>query len=316
MRRIKTFAAAVAVAVGGIGFGTPSTLLAEESPPPAQQKSQEKTNQSDPAKQDSGASDQSAQQAAASQKKDQSKPSGVQKRDRKPVAFMLIVPVPVTRPMVVADSVLAPDVEQIRDTLGSATEAALTPGGLDDLMERFVDADRNRMGKSGVDDKEHDTLNAIVNQIRQSWKSKYGGDFDVDDEMKVFAPFPVVQGEIGNRPQLAASTIGTADRLAGNDAGDVNLDPGRNVALVSVPQTDQQRELSVLLIHELPDNWKIDVPDNVSARDLQVNLQKHLSAFATDTAKWPATEAEAYRRVSHHVLAAVMGHAPKAPQSK
>src|SRR5688500_14517063 len=36
------------------------------------------------------------------------------------------------------------DSEDIRDTLGEVTEAALTKDGLNDLVERFVDADRNR----------------------------------------------------------------------------------------------------------------------------------------------------------------------------
>src|SRR5215218_7045191 len=41
----------------------------------------------------------------------------------------------------------APDAEGIRDVLASTTEAALK-GSFSDVVERFVDADRNRLGKA------------------------------------------------------------------------------------------------------------------------------------------------------------------------
>jgi hypothetical protein len=126
-----------------------------------------------------------------------------------------------------------------------------------------------------------------------------------------------VQGEIAeNAPRLAAGDLGVADKAAGNEPEDVNLEPGRDVALVSIPKSHGMRELSVLLVHEFPDAWKIDVPDQVSSRSLHDNLLKHLTYFGERTGNWPANEAEAYRQVSHHVLSAAMGFDahPKQPE--
>lgn len=299
-------AAAAALAAGGIGLAGPALSYAAED----QANTQNSSN--------NGAA---ASQARADQKttngagRQDQKPNGAQKRAQEQTAFILIVPVPVTRPVAaVPDSVLAPDIEQIRDTLASATEAALTKGGFDDLMERFVDSDRNRMGRTELDDRDLTELDGRIAQIRKAWESKYGREFDIEDEAKVFGPFPVVQGEVGEHPRLAAGNLSPADRIAGNDAGDVNLDPGRDIALLSVPKSHGQPELSVLLIHELPDSWKIDVPETTSGRNLYDNLLKQLTYFGENTAKWPATEAEAYRQASHHVLAAVMGYDAKPGQ--
>ena len=48
-------------------------------------------------------------------------------------------------------TVAAPDAEGIRDVIAQIAEASVTKDGLDDVVERFVDADRNRLGKSDLD---------------------------------------------------------------------------------------------------------------------------------------------------------------------
>jgi hypothetical protein len=65
-------------------------------------------------------------------------------------------------------------------------------------------------------------------------------------------------------------------------------------------------ELKVPLIHELPDMWKIDVPDSVTGPMLYDNVLKHLTMANEMKDKWPADENDAYRAISHHVLMAIM----------
>ncbi len=86
---------------------------------------------------------------------------------------------------------------------------------------------------------------------------------------------------------------------------DEKLNKGRNVAVVSINGVDGLPALNTSMIHELPDRWKIDVPDNVDGQMIKDNLQKHLFALGQDAAKWPADVNEAYRLVTHHVLMAV-----------
>src|SRR5688572_22545452 len=55
----------------------------------------------------------------------------------------------------------APDAEGIRDVLTSTTEAALK-GSFSDVVERFVDADRNRLGKAMPSDDAQKPLNDLA----------------------------------------------------------------------------------------------------------------------------------------------------------
>src|SRR5688500_13365145 len=146
MRSVRRAAAAIACACGVAASG--DLALADDATKQQQQQPQQQQAQT----RSSAAPDGSTQRART-----------------QPTAFVLIVPVPVVRPLPPVGSTLAPDVEQIRDTLASATEAALTKGGFDDMVERLVDADRNRIGSTGLTDKDLEILDGRINQIRKAW---------------------------------------------------------------------------------------------------------------------------------------------------
>ena len=195
----------------------------------------------------------------------------------------------------------APDAEGVRDVLASVTEAALTKDGLDDLTERLVDADRNRIGDAI--DEESAEHTALVTQFRADWKAKYGQDFDIKED-KAFSDsmFTIAQGEIGE----AAPT--GAEIATGQKAGDLdtNKEEGRNVAVVQVAESHGMPALTVPLIHELPDAWRIDVPDTITAAKLRSNVIAHLQAAHGMKDQWPANVDDAYAAVTHHVLMAVL----------
>lgn len=104
--------------------------------------------------------------------------------------------------------------------------------------------------------------------------------------------------------------------------GDTKREPGRNIATVIIPgaasasmtmqpgqapsmQANAQKDLNVALIHELPDTWKIDVPDNIDGGRLYDNLVKHITMVDENRQNWPADKNDAYREVTRHVLAAL-----------
>jgi hypothetical protein len=268
------------------------------------------------------------------------------------------------------------DSEDIRDVLGQVAEASLTKDGFDDLVERFVDADRNRIGPWVKDGSRNwTTLNGRIAQFQADWKAKYGQEFDLKHAVvfgEGFKDFTIAQGEIvdpvllSNWPvpqgnaggggnlnrdlprtdvkvdtkvdvkndgkidgldragdKVATGLDKAGDKIAtgADKAGenlkelgkpsdkpkDRNLDKGRNVAIVNFPMSHGAQMLTVSMIHELPDNWKIDVPDNVDGQVLYDNLLTHLTAVNEMKDKWPDDVNEGYRMVSHHVLMAVYG---------
>lgn len=195
--------------------------------------------------------------------------------------------------------------------LGQVTNASLTKGGFNDLIERFNDADRNRLG-SWVHDKNNkeklDVLDGRIAQFQKDWKAKYNQEFKIRKDDVVFGNpmFTVAQGEIGKDAQLAGERVPAADSSKPATGGDRNLDKGRNIAYVTVAASHNLPELKVPLIHELPDMWKIDVPDNITGQKLYDNLLKHLTMANEQKDQWPSDVNDAYRAISHHVLMAVL----------
>ncbi len=221
---------------------------------------------------------------------------------------------------------MAPDAEGIRDILASATEAALTRGGFDDLVERLNDHDRNRIGEFA--ERDFDRLDGRIAQIQKAWEEKYGEKFDIKDEEAVYPESfaRIIQGELGDQARLASERMPQGDlRVEDADkeadrgdramdkpddpaAADKNLDDrGRNTATIRVAESHGLPALTVKMLHEMPDNWRIDIDDAMTGQQLHDNLLAHLTQFGDDSANWPADKTEAYRLASHHVLAALAG---------
>jgi len=222
---------------------------------------------------------------------------------------------------------LAPDAEDMREMLREVTQASLTKGGFDDIVERFVDADRTRLGKDQFTKQDHATLDGRIAQFQKDWQAKYNQEFKIKDKEAVystaFATF--IQSEIPKDARLASERqTGTvnptpapgmqpdvnnsqvqkdANKIAG---GDTNREPGRNIATVEVAASHGLPALTVPLIHEFPDRWKIDVPDSYSSQQFHDNLLKHLTMLDENKAQWPADVNDAYRLVTHHILMAVL----------
>jgi len=228
---------------------------------------------------------------------------------------------------------MAPDAKGIRNTIADATEAAVKKDGFDNLVRRFVDADRDRISKNNLTRADWDKLNGRIDQFRKDWKAKYNQDFGVDHRELVFNDqFKITEGTIGEaqpagarmgasdtsgaaaNPSAPDTTPGPqADKTAG---GDVNREPGRKVAKFTFPASHNMPDVYVPLIHEFPAAWKIDVPDQLDARKLYDNLLTQLTMIDDHKDMWPTDVNDAYRLVSHHVLMAVMDMKPSSSMDK
>jgi len=219
----------------------------------------------------------------------------------------------------------APDAEGIRDVLAQVAEASLTKGGLDDLVERLVDADRNRIGQNLQ--KDNPDLDGRIDQFRKDWKAKYNQDFDIKNEEAAFPNnmFAITQGEQGRNAAGAAVSVDAGRNASGGASANVDVknntgvdrpdsaaadtnrnDPGRNVATVQVAASHGLPALTVPMIHEAPDRWKIDVPDTVTGDKIKANVLAHLTAADEHKDQWPQDVNEAHALVTHHVLMAIM----------
>jgi len=235
----------------------------------------------------------------------------------------------------------APDADDIRKTVAGATENAVSKNGFDNLVRRFVDADRNRIGSYKSPDN-FAKLEGRIDQFNKDWKAKYGQDFGFErhrNDVLNDSFARITQGEIGEartasgketpsaEPQnvkggapqdLKKSGVNQPDAQSNKTAGgDTNREPGRNVATFTIPagmkieakpgevRAEANKDLSIPLIHEFPDSWKIDLPDNIDGQKLHDALLKHLTMFDEDRANWPADVNEAYRMCTKHMMMAL-----------
>jgi len=208
-------------------------------------------------------------------------------------------------------------VSNIRDTLANITEAALTKGGFDDVVERLATPDRDRISKQKYNELEFKDLDGRIDQIQKDWKAKYNQDFKIKDQGAVFnETFAKIEtGEVGDgNARLAAAVEKNSEGTPGatappenKEAKKAELEKGRDIAVVTIPPSHDMAELTVPLMHEGPlGKWKINVPDTVDGPKLKESLQKHLTMFGDAKDQWPADVNEAYRMASYHILAAVL----------
>lgn len=227
--------------------------------------------------------------------------------------------------------------EEIHDVVAQVAEAGMTKSGLDDMVERFVDADRNRLGQNKDALKEDDQIKGRIAQIQKDWKAKYNQDFDIKDEDKVYnmSFASIMEGEEGSAARTAAGVdinananpnTGTADvnvnnktgvdkpavNTNGNTPADTNRnDPGRNVATLHINESHGLPALDVPMIHEAG-GWKLDIPDSVDAQKLRDNLKAALTDIGDKKDQWAADVDDAYRFATHRVLLAVFDKQPSA----
>jgi hypothetical protein len=110
--------------------------------------------------------------------------------------------------------------EEIHDVLAQVAEAAMTKDGLDDLVERFVDADRNRLGQNNAVLDDNDAIDGRVAQLRDDWKAKYGAEFDIKDEDALYGQgfAMITEGEIGDTAKTAGERLNADGTRAGDTA--------------------------------------------------------------------------------------------------
>ena len=163
----------------------------------------------------------------------------------------------------------------VYDLLGDLTEDAVTRNELDDLVEGFAESDRKRIGE--VREDAFPQLNAEVDAFRQKWQSKYGKEFDIEDDRAVFN-FVTVQGDPTDQ----------------------------NRATVTFPARAGMPQVTVPVVRE-KNEWRVDVPDTLTAQKLADDLISGLKPINGGTQPLPDDVTEAYRSSAHGTMAALMG---------
>ena len=164
--------------------------------------------------------------------------------------------------------------KEIEKTLTDVIEQVLDKD-VEDTIDNFSKSDRERLGKRS--ETTPSNLKALVSQLKDSWKAKYGHNFNTRGAE---IPYSIVQ-----------------------------TDTKGITAVVTVPTNTVVSGLKLNLINEgtVTNSWKIDLPDTTANAQLKANLESAIKDINDSRGTWPADEKEAYRSVALRILGAISG---------
>jgi hypothetical protein len=217
----------------------------------------------------------------------------------------------------------------IEKAFKAVTEDAMSKTGFDNLVGCLVDQDRDRITKSlssgslnNINGSKNQKLTDIIASIDGGWKLKYNQSFNIDIAKVYTADFIHIQtGEVedasklvGKWPVQVSLMSPSGGTLSQSDAdltksktfgGDINLEKGRDVAVVQFQNSSTFSGLNASMIHEVASGWKFDVPNTLDAVKLYDNVVTNLTTLDKSRAQWPDDVNEAYRRFTQAVVAAL-----------
>jgi hypothetical protein len=94
------------------------------------------------------------------------------------------------------------------------------------------------------------------------------------------------------------------------------LEKGHEIAVATFMPMHGRSELTLSMVREKPDYWKLDISDTIDASTIRDNLTRAIDRLASTPGEWPATPTEACRVVTHEILTAVYDIAAPGEASK
>jgi hypothetical protein len=165
------------------------------------------------------------------------------------------------------------DVQRIRTVLAETVDAAMTKGGLDDVVERLSKGDRDRIGKYASNS--YPDLDGRIDALQKTWKDRYGQTFKMADDKSAF----------------------TDCRIRGDQYH----------ASVVIPAWGKFPAYTLKLVNEgtVKNAWRIDAPDALTGQMLKDRMLTHLTSLGQTQAAWPNDMHDGYRFAAYEVLQSV-----------
>ncbi len=198
------------------------------------------------------------------------------------------------------------NVQILQGDLGDSARTAsgtLPPGGSNraDYMSKQMDNSKHDMG-----DMKHDATNqpkAGDSPRTASDTLPPGGSNRADDMSK---QMDNTKRDMGDMKHDATNQPKAKDNAVAANTADENR-VNKNMATVVVPAAGDMPAVTLRFSNEgtMMDAWRLTLPDNLTAQQLRDNISRAVQQCQDMKAQWPADKTEAYRAVSHRILAAI-----------
>ena len=198
--------------------------------------------------------------------------------------------------------------ENVRSTFSDFAQSGLKKDNFKKLR-RFISSNPTAIGCNLPATRNLDAWNKAIDDFDQAWKAKYNSKFDVNDKDKALLRALFERRARRGDRSATRSHIGRLPRC-GKDRKPCKKLPsppckkGRGVAIADLHGSGSEAPLRVSLVREGRD-WKIDIPDNVTADDLKASVARHLTEVLSTKDQWPSDPNDAARVVTYHILQGV-----------
>ena len=191
---------------------------------------------------------------------------------------------------------------QIQRDIAATTVDAVWGPNIDALAEHMAPARAEFLLKSPASQRDYNKrLSGYVHDISSRWQSKYGHPLSIQRASEAltahFASFNA--GSAGFDKELTSQV---------ERAANTSVQRGRAIAMAYISSPANLPNVQAAFVCGSGNHWELQPPSSLSAAHLRNNLSIELGAFDAESARWPASESAAYRRLAHRVMLAVMDY--------
>lgn len=171
------------------------------------------------------------------------------------------------------------DREEIRRLVADAADRAMSPRGLDAVLELVAKSDRDRVTR-GLNKSEYARYKQETDNIARLWREKYNHNFHAAENLQAFRNLGI-----------------EFDRDKERD---------RDVALVQFPAQGGRTRFVMRVIRDDENNlWRIQLPNRVSGDNFATWMTESLTIMQKVNEKWPDNTTDGYVNVAAQLLHAL-----------
>jgi len=204
---------------------------------------------------------------------------------------------------------------EVRDALMQIVNAGTTENGFVDLVGHMAKQDRDRLGDVRKEDL--DELHKVIRQFKEDFRMRYNQEFSLKpDHLKEASvnlgqakdTVTVSLSELEKNPAVPPTPAGGKGDLPSplkvTDGLSKDIPANTGMSMVAGPTLNLIKEGSNATASDM-NSWKVNIPNEVTAKQLKQNLTMHLRKLDDQKSTWSDDANSTSRAAAAQVLQAL-----------